>query len=523
MVPYTGLALKGCDGQCLTNLEHVAENTQHTVEALIILRSIAGFRLPGDTCHHLSNNDKVDDQRRSQEGVLADIEETDSLMTAHEDLRIVLIQSAFVVPDCRHILDDNGVVRMLAWLVEHIVCRNHVIHYIGLGDLLGSKLLLGAQIHPIVVTEVIVTGNGGELDPGIDHEIYKGRFHLCLTRLEVISADESMMLLGKLNGTWNKGILRRPIDERGVFQDTRNSEDGRRRHLLVTRLYGFHQVLRSVVNAFNDIGKALGVGSPLNNDFVECVSFLEVTVQRLGWGEKWHARHSPDVLADLLHMGHASLGAFEDIVGAITLVRSDEIRVVRARERLHIGHLLLDHVFQGRFQHTCPIHGLGKVHAADVPTTNNKIVRVHHGKHIVKGNVDLLPGLGFGPKLHRRAHNNGAIVVGGLWTLACLPDQAATIGDNAGRDRGSIIPTPSDEHHTNLTHLTLNLEVVYRLFRLSDVFSIRALRDGSGMVGVLSLYLPVGVHDIGRVYGEKVRLDSVSRVVIRAMADAIGL
>lgn len=129
------------------------------MEALIIFRSIAGIRLPGNTSHHLSNYDKVYDQRRSQEGVLADIEETDSLMTAHEDLRVVLVQSALVVADCRHILDDNGVVRMLAWLVEHVVCRDHIIHDVGFGDLLGSKLLLGTQIHPVIVAEVIVTGN----------------------------------------------------------------------------------------------------------------------------------------------------------------------------------------------------------------------------------------------------------------------------------------------------------------------------------------------------------------------------
>lgn len=196
------------------------------MEALVVFRTIAGIRLPGDTRHHLSNNDKVDDQRRSQEGVLADIKETDSLMTTHENLRVVLIQSAFVVADCRHILDDNGVVRMLARLVEHIVCRDHVIHNVGLGDLLGTKLLLRAQVHPVVVAKVIVTGNRGELDPSIDHEVDEGGFHLRLTRLEVVSTNERFMLLGKLNGTWNKGILRGSINERGVFQDTRNSEDG---------------------------------------------------------------------------------------------------------------------------------------------------------------------------------------------------------------------------------------------------------------------------------------------------------
>ncbi len=113
----------------------------------------------------------------------------------------------------------------------------------------------------------------------------------------------------------------------------------------MTRLHGLYEVFRSVIDAFDDVGKALGVGSPLNNDLVERVGFLELSVQKSEWDELVHAWHSPDVLADLLHMGHASLGALKYIVGAITLVRSNEIRVVWARKRLHVDHLLLDHVF----------------------------------------------------------------------------------------------------------------------------------------------------------------------------------
>ncbi len=49
----------------------------------------------------------------------------------------------------------------------------------------------------------------------------------------------------------------------------------------MTRLYSFHQVFGGVVDALNNIGKALSVGSPLNNDFVECVGSLELAMQRL--------------------------------------------------------------------------------------------------------------------------------------------------------------------------------------------------------------------------------------------------
>jgi hypothetical protein len=45
------------------SLEHVAEDTQDTMEALILSGSsaIGGHGLPLDTRHHLGNDDQVDD------------------------------------------------------------------------------------------------------------------------------------------------------------------------------------------------------------------------------------------------------------------------------------------------------------------------------------------------------------------------------------------------------------------------------------------------------------------------------
>jgi len=52
-------------------LEHVAEDAQHAVEALVLVR--AG--LPLDARHHLGDEDEIDDERGGQEGVLADVED----------------------------------------------------------------------------------------------------------------------------------------------------------------------------------------------------------------------------------------------------------------------------------------------------------------------------------------------------------------------------------------------------------------------------------------------------------------
>ena len=57
-----------------------------------------------------------------------------------------------VVGDSGHIFDDNAVVRMLAFLVQNMICLNHIINNIGLRDLFGAELLLGAQILAIVVS-----------------------------------------------------------------------------------------------------------------------------------------------------------------------------------------------------------------------------------------------------------------------------------------------------------------------------------------------------------------------------------
>ena len=196
------------------------------MEALVILRSsvITLVGLPSDTSHHLSNDYKINDQWRSQERILADIEQADRLMSTHENLRIVLIECALVVSNSWHVLDDHSVVRMLSRFVEHIVRFDHVVHNVGFGDLLGSELLLRAQVHAVIVAQMIVAGDRGEFDPRVDHEIYQSRLHLGLARFEVIATDEGAVLFGKFDSTRNEGILRRTIDERCVLKYASNCE-----------------------------------------------------------------------------------------------------------------------------------------------------------------------------------------------------------------------------------------------------------------------------------------------------------
>lgn len=55
------------------SLEHVAEDAENAVEVLVLA---VARGLPLDTGHHLGNQDEINDERRSQERILADVEQT---------------------------------------------------------------------------------------------------------------------------------------------------------------------------------------------------------------------------------------------------------------------------------------------------------------------------------------------------------------------------------------------------------------------------------------------------------------
>lgn len=248
------------------------------MEALVVLvGAFAGAGLPLNASHHLSENDEIDNQWGCQQRVLAHVEETDGLVAAHENFRVILVQSSLVVANGWHVLDHNGVIWMLSLLVQDVVGSNHIIHDIRLGDLLGAKLLLRAQILAVVVAEMVVARNGGQLDASIDEKVDQSRLHLRLARLEIISTDEGSVLLGQLNCTGNKSVLRRSIDERGVLECACNGEDGRWGDFFVAGFDRLHQVLGCVVDARNDICESLSVSSPQDNDFVEAILSLEIS------------------------------------------------------------------------------------------------------------------------------------------------------------------------------------------------------------------------------------------------------
>lgn len=407
-------------------------------------------------------------------------------MATHENLSVVLIQGTLVVGDSRHVLDDNAMVRVLTLLVEDAVRLDHVINDVGLGDLLGAELLLGAQVLAIVVAQVVVAGNGGQLDTSIDEEIDEGRLHLGLSGLEVVATNEGVVPLGELNGTRNKGVLGRAVDEGGLLKDTSHREDGRRRYLLVTLLNGLEKVVSSVIDTLDEVGISLGVGGPHDDDLVEPILSLEVT----------------DILSNLLNVRHGGLGALKHVIGAILLVGSNEVRVVDGGKGNHLGHFLLDLGLESGLKDLSAVHGLGQVHLANVPTANDEVIGVDHGQDVLEWDVDLLVSLGIVTQLESRAHDDRTVVVGLARTLLGVPGDLAAVGEDTSGDGGAVVATPTDQHHTDLGDLAVDLEVVEGLVRGGNILAVGVRLNLGGTVGVAGLDLSVGVSDVGRVDSE---------------------
>jgi hypothetical protein len=426
-------------------------------------------------------------------------------MTSHEDLSIVLIQSTLVITNSWHVLDDDRVVRMLALLVENRVGFNHVIHNVGLGDFLGAELPLGTKVLSIIVAKMIVAGNGSELDTSTDQEVDQGRLHLGLARLKVVTTNERVMLLSKLNGTRNKCVLWGTIDERDTFEDTSHSKDSGWGDFLVAVCDSLHEVLRSIINTRDEISETLGIGSPLYDDLVQVVRGLEVTSYEISINY-WtlSGRILPDILANLFNMLHASLAALNEVVGTILLVGSNEIWIVDAGKRNHGSHLLLDLILESGLKNSSSVHGLSQVQSTDIPATNHKIIWMNHGQDVMERNIDILGSLSIGTKLDCRSHDDRTIVISSTRAFTSFPDESTAVGNDASSDSGTIVSTPSNKHHTGLGDLAINFEVIDSFLGGGLKFAIGGLVDQGGAIRILGSDLIVGVDDVWRIDFEEI-------------------
>ncbi len=61
-------------------------------------------------------------------------------------------------------------------------------HHIAFGDLLGAEGLGRAEVHAVVVAQVVVGHNGGGLNARAYQEVHQHTLHLGLAALEVVAA-----------------------------------------------------------------------------------------------------------------------------------------------------------------------------------------------------------------------------------------------------------------------------------------------------------------------------------------------
>jgi len=222
------------------------------------------------------------------------------------------------------VLDDNDMIRVFASLVnlssllgqlsgsleQDRVGSDHIIHNRRLGDLLGPELPLGTEVLSIIVSEMVVGRDRKWLDTGINQEFSQDGFNLGLTRLEIVSTDESLVLLGELDGTGDKGVLRSTVDIGTTFENGSHGKDGRGSDFFMGRLDGGEEVFGSVVDSGDDLGVSFSVGGPENNDIVELVVGLEVS----------------DIGSDVVEVGLLIVTG-DQVIGSIGLIGGDEVGV----------------------------------------------------------------------------------------------------------------------------------------------------------------------------------------------------
>lgn len=248
------------------------------------------------------------------------------------------------------------------WLEKKSIASDHIIDNATLADFLALELRLGRQVVTIIVTEMVVRCDRERLDTRVNEELGEDRLQLRLARLEIVTADEGLLLLRELDNTRNEGVLRSAVDEGHALKNGCDCEDGRGRYLGVRSLDGREQVVRGIIDTRDDVAVALGVRRPEHDDLIKAVLLLERT----------------DVSADVLDMSML-ICARNNVVRTRLLVGGDVVRVVDGRHRrAKRSHIRGDLALEVPIEDLSTRHRLVHRKAGDVPASENEVIRVNH-------------------------------------------------------------------------------------------------------------------------------------------------
>ena len=161
-------------------------------------------------------------------------------------------------------------------LVKQAVGIDHVVHDAALRNLFRLELGLGGKVASIVVTEMVVRGDGQRLDASVHQELGEDRLELGLTGLEVVTTDEGTVALRQFDDTRNEGVLWGSINEGLALEDSGHGEEGRRGNLGMRVLDRVQEVIGGVIHTRENIAVPLGVGRPEDNNTVQIIGGPEL-------------------------------------------------------------------------------------------------------------------------------------------------------------------------------------------------------------------------------------------------------
>lgn len=292
---------------------------------------------------------------------------------------------------------------------------------------------------------MVVGNNGLGLETSTDEEISQRGLDLSLSRLEIISDNENIFLLGEFDNTRNKSVLGRSVNVAASFEDGGDGVDGRSRDFVLRILDSIEDILSGIVNSWGKHGETLGVSSPEDNNLVETVLFLEFS----------------DILTNMLKM-LLLVGSWDDIVSSGLLVSSDEVRVVDGWLRddfLHEWVELLDEVV---LKNLSSSHGFRQVELANVPSGDDDIIWVNKGENVVHGEVDFFRSRTSNLDCGRLSDRS--IVVSGLFSTLGIPSELVLVGQDTTGDSSTVVTTKTDEHDSELGNMGVGLELVFSGF-----------------------------------------------------------
>jgi len=381
-----------------------------------------------NTSYQLGEEDEIENDRGGEEGVFAGVMDDEGVLATEENLRGVLIHGTLAVPDVRHVLDDDAVIRVLARAIQDRIGPHHVVYDVGFRDLLGTEGLRGGEIAAVVVSEMVVADNGDGLETGTNEEIDEDGLELGLTRLEVITTDNDVVLHGKIYKTRDKGVLGGTVDKGDTLENRGDTIEGRGGNLGLIALNGRKEVFGAIIKTGDNLGETLSVGGPEDNNLVDTRGSFEAA----------------NLLTDSLDL--VLLGTLDDVISTLFLIGSNEVSIVDTGHRKQILHIRNELLLKIPVKNLSTLHGLGQVKVGDIPTANDNIIGVNERKKAIEGNINLLTLII--ANAESGSLGKRTVKVGLLKTLLGHPCDAMLVGEQTSRKSRSIVATPTNQEDT---------------------------------------------------------------------------